>query len=145
LRLVFSYDEQRFTWKIDGITNSNYVKDHRRNCYRFVVDEVIPDKIKYPLVSAKILIGLRNIELGTWEYHPISAYLFEVSKIGLRVETLRQYALLVTSFLNHIFIDFADEYQLNDLTELMSEHGTSFLNYCIFNEEQKRISRCSNN
>lgn len=127
------------------ITNAHYKKDQKRYNYRFVLSSINNDADKYPRHSDGFLIELKNIKTGHCEYHPISDFLYEDTKIGLKPKTLRQYGLVVESFLNHVFIDFADHYQLNSLNELRFEHATSFLNYLLFIKKRKKSEKLASN
>jgi len=44
-----------------------------------------------------------------------------------RLETLEYHAKIITRFLNYIFFDKYDEYQMKDITELKIEYGNHFL------------------
>ncbi|KQO18057.1 site-specific integrase [Paenibacillus sp. Leaf72] len=119
------YDE----WNVDSFPNPEYKSDESRYSHKFVVVEVLA---KREHQKTTYLIYLKCLVTGRRTYHPITAYLFGLEKGRLSSGTLRQYAYVVTSFLNHIWIDYADNYQINDLTDLKFEHMTSFLNFQLF-------------
>lgn len=123
---MFNQNEE---WVVDIFPNPLYKPDESRTTYKFVVIEA-PSKREHQRVS--YLIYLKSIISGRRTYHPVSAYLFSPDKEGLSSETVRQYAYVVAVFLNHVWIEFADQYRINDLTDLKFEHVTSFLNYQLF-------------
>ena len=136
----------------DDIKDNVIDLQEERTTYRFVQEVCKRDKILSDgriEVKENILIMIeqtkgKNVRR---KVHPVSEFLLQPMKKGglPKVSSLKTKASYIVKFLNYVLIEENDIFKINDLYDLMFEHGVEFLNeYGSTGVKKNTVVSCEN-